>query len=276
MKELEKSAKNQSESAINGGILLILFTGFSYLCVYQYERGVCMIYKIPENLIKPDLTTNLNYAFKLFSLFLISYLFPYLISLAVYSLLKLKSSRQTARLQIILMLLCILITWVWLGGPDQTSKTTMFFFLLYAAFAIFLPQVWFKSTDTPQTLGQVENISTGQEPKWKFEPASFLYRDPFGLAQLFYAVPKTYSGVMILAFGILMLSLSMGQNDARKETTYQFSTANPGFVVLRRYGEEVILRDYEEKTHTLGSRLLICKDGDQTYTTRYIGSIKPL
>lgn len=271
---LLRAEEKQNNSPISSGIQLILVTTYYYFCVYQYERGACGEYGISEYLIHLDLTTNLNFGFKVFALFLIVYFVPYSLWLALYTVFNLRSVRRTAWLQINSSLISLCLIWLLLGGARGSSWLTIGIFAAVVLISNFLPMIFVDRIVDLTTSTQRRNWSYKQPTGRTNKISDLVFVDPMGLILLFNGVSRSGAGIVAGAFIVLLSSFSMGKQDALSQINYDVSVDHPGFIVLRRYGDEVLMRDYNEKTHTLGNKLVIDKQTTQCYTTTFLGHLK--
>ena len=65
--------------------------------------------------------------------------------------------------------------------------------------------------------------------------------------------------VIFIIFAIAWWSYSIGERDAYQRTSYQISADKKGWILLRKYGDNLIMKNYNPQTKELGDSLIILK-----------------
>ena len=78
-------------------------------------------------------------------------------------------------------------------------------------------------------------------------------------------VTKVDKVLFLLLLGVAFLSYRAGQSTAYRKKTYDLSTNKKEFVLLKTYGDNMILKNYNLKNRRLGDSIILVKIGDSNY-----------
>lgn len=248
------------QSVFSMSVILFLIPAYLYLCAFQYEKGACDFYMIPRDLITPDLTTNLTYCIAFFGAIYLAYFGPHIFS-ALFFYEKAKKNEaifpfirancmmilvgyfafstitypidwlRTAELLLIpITIVNLMAFWQYLYIKDQLKAKP------YQQ----ISKEWNKVVNIPETILAMPDVLN---LRWT----------------VFKNIKMPQPTVLLILFAIVWWSYSIGVRDAYQKTTYEISADKKGWVLLRKYGDDLILKNYDLKTKQLGDSLLIIK-----------------
>lgn len=236
---------NKSQNAwITDGILIALFTGFSYMVAFTYEAGYASFYNIPWHLISMSITNILICLMIIFAVAFITF--------------------NT-----------INSIWIILPVPDRPIKYFIRRFLIFLMI-LFIPTLlffnkflyWLISICLAIFLGLFEFLFPlfSQKDKASYEAklvaqANYDYEE--GKRLLWHSIDKRYGRFLVnaLIFGFIALSSAycLGFKNASEKTSYYIFVSSPERVVLAIYGDTIISAPFNRKTREIEPQLWVSK-----------------
>lgn len=217
------SGKHQVEQTlVNSAVMVALVSAFSYIAAYQYEKGFCGYFGIPNSLIVVDLTTVVAWAASL--------LFITLIFLGVANALpsKVRSILWELRWSYSLfVLVCLLLL--------RPSGVALYFFLgllaLFSFLEFVVPLITQKAVKGYLAKLKAQEDVAYQGSEVYERVARVLVRN---------AGPRGAMALWWMGFAALFLAHFAGMARARTQNEFIVIPESPELVVLRVYNETLV------------------------------------
>ena len=254
----EPSTPEAKRSIFSLSVFFFLIPAYLYLCSFQYEKGACDFYKIPRDLITPDLTTNLTYCISFFGAIYIAYIGPHIFSTLFFY----EKAKKNPAIFPFIKANCIMI----LGGYFAFSAITYQVDWVKTGALLLIPLVFFNLMALMQYTYIKEQLKTKE-----YHQISTEWNNIVNVPEMILAMPdvlnlrwtvfKDIKMPQPIVFGIVAAiawwSYDIGLRDAYQRTAYEISTDKKNWVLLKKYGDELIMKNYNPKTNELGDSLLV-------------------
>ena len=233
---------------IPDGVLLLLLSAYAYLCAFEHEKGYCEWFGIPQDFIRPDLSTFLLVGSSVVGVLLGGFWVFDVLFILYHDL----SRRQNK---------------VWVG-------LLLFQFPLLGFLTILL-MADFEWTPTVIACLIVAIVWTGLELLWPLlnpKPLPFFEkwlesnRDQADAMTLLNLLRARLGAKGMLIIFVVLSSLpvchSLGRGEARRQTDFLVTHQHPPSVVIRQYGDNFICASLDESTKTVRPTFFILKAAD--------------
>lgn len=100
--------------------------------------------------------------------------------------------------------------------------------------------------------------------------------DVLNFRSIFTGITERQKYFIIILIGLVSFSYLLGRREAYSKTVYEVSVERKNFILLRKYGDDLIFKNYDPKTKKLGNNLVLFKIGSSdanTFTTRHVGPL---
>lgn len=273
----DQSVTKESESIFSIAFLILIIPAYIYLCSYMYEKGACTYYEIPGEFIRPDLTTNLYFSIALLFTIYFTYYLPHSLSFLIFydninkrkELLPFLSANT-------LLLICVLAAIKTVTYEIDWPATSVLVFIgICVANTIAYVQFNYLKRELKQR--KYNEIAQTWNDNIKTRMPILDYSDILGFRLLVDGMTKKQRHIMLILAGIAGFSFLVGRGDAYNRTSYEVSQQKENFLLLRKYGDDMILRNYDPTTNRLGDSLLILKigsDNSQIFRTSKVGKLQ--
>jgi len=265
------------QSIFSSSVILFLIPAYLYLCAFQFEKGACDFYKIPRDLITPDLTTNLTYCISFFGSIYFAYIGPHIIvSLFFY-----EKIQKNAAIFPFIRANCILIlvgyfSFIAVTYPIDWLKTAPFLLVLIAFFN-FLAYGQYIHLKAHLKTKPYNQIAKEWNETVNVPETILAMPDALNLRwTVFKEIKMPQPIVFVVIVAIAWWSYNMGQRDAYKKNIYEIFADKPEWVLLKKYGDNLIMKNFNPKTKALGDSLLIIKISPTNglkFITKEIGTL---
>jgi hypothetical protein len=251
-----KTTGNNSETIFSISVMLIIVPAYLYMCSYQYEKGICNYYGIPTDLISLDIISNLTVCISLFTIIYLVIIGPYVVMTYLLIFMADKAALHVFAKYNFLAVCYGYAYWLSLTAEIDWVKTLIAagIVTVFVNFAAYKQYRLIKKN--PQLMADIENDKGIMQSM-----AMVINRlpDPFHLKKTILKQFQASHAVLIfLLIVVAEICYNIGQREAFKKTDYEISTDKPGWVLLRKYGDDMIMKKLDTKT-TLGQGLSIIK-----------------
>jgi hypothetical protein len=275
MADVEKT--NSKETIFSTSVAIFIVPAYIYLCSYLYEKGLCYYYGIPEEFIKPDLTTNLYFSIALFLSVMFVYFYPHQV---IYLLFHSKVTKNPAFYPFLsanTILIIFFIASIHIATYEVSFLKTLIFYLSTLPFVNFLAFSQYRYIKKELETRDYNDIVIQWNKDVKTPVPILDFPDIFNLRAIFYGITSRQKHILLILIALVGFSYLIGKRDAYKKTKYEISTTHKGYALLRKYGDDLVLKNYNLKTKVLGDSIMIIKVGDPTnkFITKEIGKLKP-
>lgn len=262
MEQIENESQKNQDSLFSLSTALFVVPAYIYLCSYTYEKGICAYYNIPEEFIRPDLTTNLYYSISLFFILLGIYYYPQILVYNIFRAPIQKNPAVRAFFNANTVLIVLFFVYCKIAPYDIDSQKTFLFYLCclplvnlqaYLAYRHFKKEMLINDYDTVAR----EWIKETSTPHPFFDTPDLL-----NLRSMFTGITKKQRNILLILIGIVGFSYFIGQGDAYKKSIYELATAKKNYVVLRKYGDDLILKNFNPINRKIGDSILVVKTGE--------------
>lgn len=268
--------KGASEPIFSASLVLLIVPAYLYLCSYAYEKGVCNFYGIPSELIRTDLTTNLYYSITLLLAIYFIYYTPHQLAYFIFEK-KLKAKPELnpfVNINLILLIVSYGILYIATYPIDWLNSLVVFIIALLI-FNFLAYTLYIRIKDELQ-YQEYNDVVIKMSKEYKISMPILDAPDILNFRSIFIGITERQKGFIILLFCIVYFSYLLGQRDAYKKNTYETSVERKNYVLLRRYGDDLILKDFNPKTNKIGKSLILTKTGNsdlKTFKTVRIGRL---
>lgn len=269
---------NSKTSVFTISVLLFIIPAYVYLCSYQYERGICKYYGLPVDLIRLDLTTSLFYSISVFAAFSITYYLPHTIFLIVHDKV-LRNPEFFPFLRLNTLVLVFFSAGVYLAAYEIAWIDTLFMFILAALIInglALMQYLYIKDELKTRSYDVIANAWNTEVSSGKFPILDF--PDIFNLRSFFYQMSTQSRNLIFIMIALVYTSFHIGKATAYRKTTYEISTKRNNYILLKAYGDNLIMKKCDFKTNKLLDSTILIKLGptiDQPFVSRNIGRLHP-
>ena len=242
--------------------LVLIIPAYFYICSFQFEKGACAYFHIPSDLIEVDLVTTLTFSVYLCSVIIAICAIPVLLAFFFYSFSN-KNEKLLPYIRTNTWLLAFLIGEFLLSFEVPTGYVfwiaismallgTNFLVFSYLKGALWQRIISWKSQKTEDDLDSLLK--------------TLLLKALDSMPDIFYlkAVlsknlrPKVIASVVLL-IAIVIISNRLGELSASNQTTFEVYSDHGNWVLLKKYGDDLILKTYDPKSGMLGDSLQVVK-----------------
>ncbi|MEO6522048.1 MAG: hypothetical protein ABIN91_10250 [Mucilaginibacter sp.] len=235
----------------NPTVILTVLTGYGYFCAYSFETGYCSYFKIPTIFIEIGLVDIIRFAAVtsgIIAFYVIQ--FKNIISTTFFAGGKSYWSEITG-ISLLFVTVHILIGYVIKTGKLFDYVIAATFFLTLITYSI---MSLVRKRKLRKTASLSDNITISDENNTV--TSQIRIKD---------LVKNDFQIQLYVVFVLIPLScFGIGYGNASKTSEFEILKEHPKFVVLKRYGENIISKDFNLKTREFGDSLLIVKVGPTT------------
>lgn len=273
----DEDKSSVKETIFSTTVAIFIVPAYIYLCSYLYEKGLCSYYGIPEEFIKPDLTTNLYFSIALFMTVIFVYVYPHQMVYLIFHSKVTKNPAFYPFLSANTILIIFFIALINIATYDVSYVKTLIFYLCTLPFINFLAFSQHRYIKKELETREYNDIVVQWNKDIKTPVPILDFPDIFNLRSLFYGITSRQKHIIFILIALVAFSYLIGKRDAYKKVRYEISTANNGYILLRKYGDDLILKNYNPITKKLGDSIIILKVGDpgQKFISKEIGKLTP-
>lgn len=265
------------ENLFSTSVAIFIIPAYVYLCSYLYEKGLCAYYGIPEEFIKPDLTTNLYYSIALFLTVLLVYFYPQQMVFLFFGEKVKKNPALYPFLSGNTILIIVFISFMNIATYNINYLRTLILFLCLIPVINFLAFMQYSYIKKELITRTYEDIATTYNQALRI-PMPILDRpDILNINIIFDGITTKQRHLILVLIATVAFSYLIGKRDGYKKEQFQVASAYKNFVVLRKYGDDIILKNFDPVTKKLGDSLIILKVGEQklNFISKNVGQLKP-
>lgn len=252
----DQSGRFTMNRLLSEGIVIGSVSVLFYFSAFLFELGYCGYYGVPGYFIEIGVANILSFAFGMRS-YIAIFIFLYFAcsGLSKSEWVQRNAVAYVSAAKVVIHMVVVYKMYSFLGLPDEYVEPIRKS-LPYVFCIIFLP-VW------------IFRISREESIKNSFLKCSDWHNDKIDSIQAFKTMREVFvsNPVEVIALYLYFFGLSYGAGlaEAKNQESYPSLSENPNLIVLRKYGDQLVVREYDATRGIVleGLRLIKISEKDQ-------------
>ncbi len=224
-------------------LILAIVSGYLYLCTYFFELSYLQVFDIPSDYLYIDLNTILSDSSKIIQLIFIA--------IFIYQLVKLPFRKWMSKSYIndyVGTTTCFAASLMFLAStasiiPISSLRTAFFAWIIIVIITVFFV---LKSLFLAKKDSAIEENNVEQEIEEKFQTNKLPFYNTY------------FWVILLILFPVLICGL-LGEGTATKVTSLSMINDSTKYLMIRKYGDQLLCKDYDFVNKKLGKQIIIVK-----------------
>ncbi len=222
-------------------LILAIVSGYLYLCTYFFESGYLQVFDIPNDYLSIDLNTILLDSSKIIQLIFTA--------IFIYQLVKIVFRKWMSKSSIndyVGTTICLSASFIFLAATASIILISSLRTAFFAWVIIVLVTAFFVLKSYIQKKGNSIESNNKQEIEDKFKTSKLPFYDTY------------FYGIFLILFPVFICTL-LGEGIATKVTHLPMINDSTKYLVIRKYGDQLLCKDYDFVNKKLGKQIIIVK-----------------